>query len=216
MAKKFEAYGLPWGGEIGKNVTDCKTSEEVIKTAKIIKNHIHSTEGVLTKTENGYNAAADAANNLGSVLSAVGAQEAGAIAGIASTIASTIGSVIALMTANGVKSAMALPFPANLAAAAVVMGGLATIIGQIKAAMGGSYAQGGIVGGGSYVGDKNLVRVNSGEIILNQGQQTRLWNMINGNTSFGDSNPGTRDVNFVLRGADLYGSINNYRRLTKK
>ena len=33
MAKKFEAYGLPWGGKIGKDVTDCKTSEEVIKKA---------------------------------------------------------------------------------------------------------------------------------------------------------------------------------------
>ena len=30
------------------------SSEEIVKNAKIIKNHIHSTEGVLTKTENGY------------------------------------------------------------------------------------------------------------------------------------------------------------------
>lgn len=30
------------------------SSEEIVKTAKIIKNKIHSTEGVLTKTENGY------------------------------------------------------------------------------------------------------------------------------------------------------------------
>ena len=33
MAKKFEAYGLPWGGKIGKNVTDCETPEEVIQKA---------------------------------------------------------------------------------------------------------------------------------------------------------------------------------------
>lgn len=33
MAKKFEAYGLPWGGKLGKNVTDCETSEEVIQKA---------------------------------------------------------------------------------------------------------------------------------------------------------------------------------------
>ena len=33
MAKKFDVYGLPWGGKIGKDVTDCKTSEEVIKKA---------------------------------------------------------------------------------------------------------------------------------------------------------------------------------------
>jgi hypothetical protein len=74
------------------------------------------------------------------------------------------------MMANGVKSAMSLPFPANLAAAATVIAGLATIIGQIKAAMGGSFAQGGIVGGGKYYGDKNIVNVDSGEMILNRGQ----------------------------------------------
>ena len=33
MAKKFDVYGLPWGGKMGKDVTDCKTSEEVIKKA---------------------------------------------------------------------------------------------------------------------------------------------------------------------------------------
>lgn len=33
MAKKFEAYGLPWGGKVGHDVKDCKTSEEVIKKA---------------------------------------------------------------------------------------------------------------------------------------------------------------------------------------
>ena len=31
MSKKYDAYGLPWGGKIGKDVKDCKTSEEVIK-----------------------------------------------------------------------------------------------------------------------------------------------------------------------------------------
>ena len=33
MSKKYDAYGLPWGGKIGKDVKDCKTSEEVIKKA---------------------------------------------------------------------------------------------------------------------------------------------------------------------------------------
>ena len=33
MAKKFTAYGLPWGDKVGKDVTNCKTSEEVIKKA---------------------------------------------------------------------------------------------------------------------------------------------------------------------------------------
>ena len=26
---RYRSYGLPWGGKIGKNVTDCTTSREV-------------------------------------------------------------------------------------------------------------------------------------------------------------------------------------------
>ena len=33
MNKKYNAYGLPWGGKIGKDVTDCMTSSDVIQKA---------------------------------------------------------------------------------------------------------------------------------------------------------------------------------------
>ena len=153
---------------------------------------------------------------LGNAIGGTAGAFIGALGDIAATIASTIGSIISLMMAKGVSSAMDLPFPANLAAAASVIAGLASVITTIKSAASVKYAQGGIVGGGSYVGDKQIAYVNSGEMILNQGQQGRLWNMINGNSTIGDSHPTTSDVHFVLRGADLYGSINNYRRLGKK
>jgi hypothetical protein len=42
------------------------------------------------------------------------------------------------------------------------------------------FAAGGIVGGNSFTGDKVLTRVNSGEMILNQAQQARLFEMANG------------------------------------
>jgi phage-related protein len=42
------------------------------------------------------------------------------------------------------------------------------------------YAMGGIVGGNSYSGDKIPAFVNSGEMILNQAQQARLFSMANG------------------------------------
>lgn len=186
---------------------------EVLGQSAVQLNETMQKQGQMA---NGFNAAADAAGALGSAISAAGAEEVGAMVGVASTIAQTIGQVIALMMANGVKSAMSLPFPANLAAAATVIAGLATIIGQIKAAMGGSFAQGGIVGGGKYYGDKNIVNVDSGEMILNRGQQGRLWNMINSNTIFGSSEHGKDNVQFVLRGSDLYGSFNNYKKITKK
>lgn len=45
------------------------------------------------------------------------------------------------------------------------------------------FAEGGIVGGNSYTGDKNLIRVNSGEMVLNKESQASLWNFIRGASS---------------------------------
>ena len=154
--------------------------------------------------------------SLGNAIGGTAGTFIGAIGDIASTIASAIGSIIALTVAKNASSAMDLPFPANIAALATGIAALASVIMTIKSAMSGKYAQGGIVGGGSYVGDKRIAFVNSGEMILNRGQQGRLWSIVNGNSTIGDSNPGTSDVHFVLRGSDLYGSINNYKRLSKK
>lgn len=78
--------------------------------------------------------------------------------------------------ANATKSGAALPFPLNLVAIAA---GVAAVIGAL--AMIGSFSTGGIVGGSSPQGDRLLARVNSGEMILNKAQQTRLYNALNGN-----------------------------------
>ena len=43
---------------------------------------------------------------------------------------------------------------------------------------GESHANGGIIGGNSYNGDNVLTRVNSGEMVLNRGQQSDLFNFI--------------------------------------
>ena len=66
------------------------------------------------------------------------------------------------------------------------------------------FAEGGIVGGSSYFGDKLLARVNSGEMILNQGQQARLLAMTNG----GGNVRVTGDVR--LSGKDIFISLRNY------
>lgn len=84
--------------------------------------------------------------------------------------------------ANGVAAAAAAgPPPANLIAIATtittVLGNIATAISTVN---GAKFATGGIVGGTSYTGDNVPVMVNSGEMILNQGQQARLFELANG------------------------------------
>ena len=82
--------------------------------------------------------------------------------------------------------------------------GLATMvsmISQIKSTTSG-YAEGGIVGGSSYHGDNMLIRVNSGEGIINQRQQKRLFDILNGNALPGNVNNNI-EVSGVIRGTDL-------------
>ena len=65
------------------------------------------------------------------------------------------------------------------------------------------FADGGIIGGSSYVGDKLLARVNSGEMILNQKQQSRLLSMTDGGNVRVSG-----DVK--LSGKDIFISLRNY------
>lgn len=90
------------------------------------------------------------------------------------------------------------------AAAAAAIAALATANGL---------AEGGIVGGSSLVGDNVLARLNGGEMVLNQGQQARLFNLLDGTASLGG---GSGEITWKLRGADLYGSLRNYNNIKKR
>lgn len=136
--------------------------------------------------------------NLGSIMGSFGDDMGAWMLGTVGQIAQMIVQLNALATANGVVSASKLPFPANLAAIATVVATIASVFSSLP-----KFADGGIVGGSSYFGDKLLARVNSGEMILNQGQQARLLSMTEGGNV-----RVTGDVR--LSGKDIYISLRNY------
>lgn len=103
---------------------------------------------------------------------------------------------MAIAAANAAAAAGPAAPAAALAAATSVGAGLTATMA--------AFAKGGIVGGNSTHGDRNLARVNSGEMILNKAQQGTLFNMLNGKGGFGGN------VQFKIHGADLVGTINNY------
>ena len=70
------------------------------------------------------------------------------------------------------------------------------------------YANGGIVGGNSFSGDRVMARVNSGEMILNRSQQASLFNMIGAGVTTGGN------VKFRIEGDALVGVLNNYNKKT--
>ena len=122
-----------------------------------------------------------------------------------SNIAGVISKVQELAISQGVASAAKLPPPLNIAAITSVV---STIIG-IFASM-PKFANGGIVGGNSYFGDKLLARVNSGEMILNKGQQAKLYRMT-------EDNRNGITIGFDrVRGSDIYLSLKNYLKETGK
>ena len=65
-------------------------------------------------------------------------------------------------------------------ASALTFGG--NIISSINSLQAGNFANGGIVGGTSFTGDNMQANVNSGEMILNGGQQKELFSMANGSS----------------------------------
>ena len=77
-----------------------------------------------------------------------------------------------------------------------------SMISSIKQATAGSFAEGGIIGGSSYSGDRLLANVNSGEMILNSRQQRNLFNLLDTGTM--PQRGGTNvQVTGVVRGTDL-------------
>lgn len=142
---------------------------------------------------------ADIFGSLGSIAGSAGNDFLAATMQSMGSIAQMILQLQSLTTAQGVASASKLPFPANLAAIATVVATVASVFASLP-----KFAEGGIVGGSSYFGDKLLARVNSGEMILNQGQQARLLAMTNG----GGNVRVTGDVR--LSGKDIFISLRNY------
>ena len=89
------------------------------------------------------------------------------------------------------------------------LGTLATMISTIQ-----GFAEGGIIGGGSNHGDMQLARVNSGEMILNNTQQARLFDLLDGGASM--IGYGSRKVEFKISGQNLVGTLRNYNNKMSK
>lgn len=76
-------------------------------------------------------------------------------------------------------------FPAMLIAIPLAIAAVIAAIASAKSLKANAYAEGGIITGASSIGDYNVARVNSGEMILNGSQQARLFSMINNGYSGG-------------------------------
>ena len=188
-----------------------KIKEGMRQVAAIIKGGTAEWQRDLNEVKsdtlnNAINNLANAFGSLGEIIGGVAgqmvswaAQSAASIAQMLAENAKLIISAQAVAMANGAKSAFALPFPFNLAAWASVA---ATIMGIFASLP--KFATGGIVGGSGFSGDRQLIRANSGEMVITRAQQARLWSAISGGGSLGGQ------VTFKISGQELHGVLRNY------
>lgn len=108
------------------------------------------------------------------------------------------------MAAKSTAAYASIPFAGVGLAAAQI----AAMEALILAASIPRFANGGIITGGPSSGDKILARVNAGEMILNQGQQSHLFEAINSGRLGGGGNISS-SVTTRVRAKDLILTINN-------
>ena len=189
--------------EVGAVVTRCLELNDAQKRQEKAGENIETWQSSLTGLGSTFSSVGDAVggttgeilNMTSTVLSSV----AQMIPQIISLTAAEGSEALAAVTASGAKQ----PFPANLIAIAA---GVAAVV----AALSTTFADGGIFGGAGTVGDLNIARVNKGEMILNGTQQSRLFNLLNGQGGYSDVMAGGNDVKFIIKGKNLEGVRTNY------
>ena len=191
------------------------TLDEATKKTNELKEAQERAREVAALNQQGYQALSSTFGSLGSAIG----ETAGKFLELAGQTIASIGQIIPQIVAligvkqsealaSGTASAAGLPFPANIAAIASI---IATIT-ALFASFAGSFASGGIIGGATTIGDYNLARVNKGEMILNGRQQSKLFNMLNGNGFYSTGNIDGSSVSFKIQGKDLVGVLNNYNK----
>ena len=122
--------------------------------------------------------------------------------GTFSGLISTYASLKAAALQAGVAQNGALPFPYNVVAIASTVAAIASAMATVS-----SFAQGGIVGGANFR-DGISARVSSGEMIINEADQRRLFDDIHNGVARGGGG------NSYISGEQIVTVVNAYGRRT--
>lgn len=122
------------------------------------------------------------------------------VAGIVMSAIAQVAQSFATALASEVKSPWTW-MAAALSGAAV----MTSTIASIKSATAGSYADGGLVRGNSYVGDAVPIMANAGEVILNASQQSNLASQLQPRDMGGSAQP-------FVSGEQIFLGLSNHLR----
>lgn len=192
------------------HINDDGTITTSLEELEAYQERMQQTSDMLGSVGNAFGTLGDAIGGTGGAVMEFAGQTLNAAAQIIPQVLSIIGAKQAEAMASGTASAAALPFPANLAAMASIIATVVSLFASIPKA----FADGGIVQGNSFHGDTMLARVNSGEMILNQSQQSALYRSLKNGGVGGSGMAG--NVTFTIEGSKLKGCLNNYESKQKK
>ena len=160
-----------------------------------------------------YNEIGQGIQNIGSMMTSIGQMTDNEAINIMGIVAQAVANV-----ALGFSKALAKEGKIGvwdwIAAAAAGLATMVSVQQAIKQQTQG-YAGGGVITGPYSSGDRMLARVNAGEMILNNRQQSHLFNAIDENRLGGGSQSMVLQ-SVKVRGADLYLTMKNYENTTGK
>ncbi len=180
--KEREASTIQQRYEVGLINKD-QAMDELAKINSLIEElgmtpiHLSVETEELDKAREKFDFATDSIKQMGGGLSSLGNALEVPELNVAGVIAQSVATLVQSYAAATLQASTMGPW-AWIAFAAVGLAQLAAIVSSVKSM--GAFADGGIVGGSSWSGDKLTARVNSGEMILNRQQQRRLWEIVNG------------------------------------
>lgn len=208
---------------LSKSIADGANAWEIFMGAVNVASSVLNAISTIMETVNLLSSIHTATKATESAATIAAATAQGVKAGAdAASIAPTIASTVALKAQEAayLNLAAAAYFAAH---APIPFAGFGIAAGFVSAMMGAmavqaaasqaiaAFADGGVISGNTFHGDKMLARVNAGEMILNQKQQANLFNMLNS----GASNAGGT-VEFKISGSQLKGVLNNYNSKMNK
>lgn len=178
------------------------TSMDRFKDVKIEGKDLEALEELANAGDAASTSWGEALNSIGGLSSALAAIEDPAVK-VLGIIAEAIATV-ALTFAKSLKGTIS-PWD-WIAGAAAGTATMISTIAAIKSATAGSFAEGGIVPGNSYSGDRLTANVNSGELILSASQQNVLASRLQNNS------PQNMHLTATIKGTDIQLALNNTAR----
>lgn len=207
---KFMAAGDTKGvEEMDKQLS--KLTEDYNKQSEEVDKYVKRSEEVKNLSDS-FQSVGDSVGALGGLFSALGDATDDAGMKTMGIIAETL-ATMALSFAKALKSCTT--WYEWVAFGITGMTQLVSMVSQIKQLTAGGYAEGGIVPGNNFAGDKVMAMVNSGEMILNTHQQKNLFDMLNGITGTGISSSKI-ELTGKIRGKDLLLVQKNYNTIGSK